>query len=99
MAQCLEVLAWARAHDGRHIEAAELLGAAQSAWQLVGVTLPGVGRLLHRRTAREVLVGSRLGESRLAMLRRSGAALDIGEVLARALGRGAEPGDLLSLRR
>lgn len=90
-AQCLEVLAWARAHDGHHTEAAELLGAAQSAWQLVGATLPGVGRLLQHRTACEELLVSRLGQSRFTALRRAGAALEIDQALAHALGQGPEP--------
>ncbi|MFI7357146.1 ATP-binding protein [Streptomyces avidinii] len=90
-AQCLEVLAWARAHDGHHAEAAELLGAAQSAWHLVGATLPGVGRLLHHRTACEEMLGSRLGETRFTALRRAGAELNVDQALARALDQGPEP--------
>ncbi|GAA4785455.1 LuxR family transcriptional regulator [Streptomyces sanyensis] len=85
MAQCLEVLAWAHSHDGHHARAAELLGAAHSAWQLVGATLPGVGRLLHHRTACEELLVSRLGENRFTALHRTGAALETAQALALAL--------------
>lgn len=84
-AQCLEVLAWARAQEGYHAEAAELLGAAQSAWEQVGATLPGVGRLLHHRMACEELLTNSLGQTRFTALLTTGASLSDERTLARAL--------------
>ncbi|MFE0274805.1 ATP-binding protein [Streptomyces sp. NPDC058992] len=92
MAQCLEVLAWARAHDGHHAEAAELLGAVQNIWETVGAVLPGVGHLLHHRTATEALLTKNLGATRFSAILRAGAELSLEESLAKALGSTPERG-------
>ncbi|MFJ1709535.1 ATP-binding protein [Kitasatospora sp. NPDC088346] len=86
VAQCLEVLAWARAGDGHGEEAAELLGAAESVWHQVGTMLPGVGQLLSHRTACEALLKQALGDARFASRLRAGAALTTEQAVARALG-------------
>lgn len=85
VAQCLEVLAWARASDGHSAQAAKLLGAAQSAWERVGATLPGVGRLLHHRTECEDLLRKELGEDGFTTHVGSGAALTMEQAIAFAL--------------
>lgn len=87
LAQCLEVLAWARAGDGHREEGAELLGAAQNVWHQVGATLPGVGRLLHHRTECEDLLLQALGRARFTVRVRVGAAFTTEQAVARALGR------------
>ncbi|MFF4391863.1 ATP-binding protein [Streptomyces sp. NPDC001552] len=89
LAQCLEVLAWARAGGGHREEGAELLGAAQSVWYQVGATLPGVGRLLRHRTECEDLLLQALGHARFTARVRAGAAFTTEQAVARALGRPA----------
>ncbi|MCX4721859.1 LuxR C-terminal-related transcriptional regulator [Streptomyces virginiae] len=87
LAQCLEVLAWARAGQGHHAEGAELLGAAQSTWNQVGATLPGVGRLLRHHTECETLLGEALGQARFIAGVRTGAAFTTEQAVARGLSR------------
>ncbi|MCX4825852.1 LuxR C-terminal-related transcriptional regulator [Streptomyces sp. NBC_01142] len=91
VAQCLEVLAWARASDGDGAQAAELLGAAQSAWEKVGAILPGVGRLLHHRTECEALLRETLGEECFTAHMQSGAASTMEQAIARALNKPPAP--------
>ncbi|NUK39653.1 LuxR family transcriptional regulator [Streptomyces lunaelactis] len=87
VAQCLEVLAWVRASDGDGAQAAELLGAAQSAWEKAGTMLPGVGRLLHHRTECEALLRDVLSEECFTAHVQSGAALTMEQAIARALNK------------
>ncbi|MEU8783464.1 LuxR C-terminal-related transcriptional regulator [Streptomyces sp. NPDC048637] len=91
-AQCLEVLAWATAHDERsHHQAAKLLGAAQTAWQLAGTALPGLGRLLHHHNACHTHLQGALGDTPFATAVQTGAQLTLDEAVACALGRTHSP--------
>ncbi|MFJ6784744.1 response regulator transcription factor [Streptomyces yangpuensis] len=93
VAQCLEVLAWTRARQGRMTKAAELLGAAQGLWRELGTALPGVGRLLHHRTECEALLRRAVTEESLAAGLHAGEALTIDEAVDRALERATARSD------
>ncbi|MFD5397723.1 ATP-binding protein [Streptomyces sp. NPDC127097] len=86
-AQCLEVLAWATARDGKPLQAARLLGAAQTLWVSLGAALPGLGRLLQHHTECELRLRSALGDAPFAAAVRDGAGLPLDEAIACALGR------------
>ncbi|MFF3542482.1 ATP-binding protein [Streptomyces platensis] len=88
-AQCLEVLAWATARDGNTLQAARLLGAAQTLWVSLGAALPGVGRLLQHHTECELRLRSSLGDAPFDAAVRDGAGLPLDEAIACALGRPA----------
>ncbi|MFD0163608.1 LuxR C-terminal-related transcriptional regulator [Streptomyces decoyicus] len=91
-AQCLEVLAWATAHDARsHHQAAKLLGAAQSAWQLVGTAPPRLGRLLHDHNECRTHLQRALGDTPFATAVQTGAELTLDEAVACALARPHSP--------
>ncbi|MHC5699890.1 ATP-binding protein [Streptomyces tirandamycinicus] len=85
VAQSLEVLVWIRG-DSHAEEAATLLGAAQNAWETVGATLPGVGRLLHHRTNCEAQLRATLGDDLFTACLRTGSALTTQQAVERALG-------------
>ncbi len=87
VAQCLELMAWARTRQGNAAEAAELLGTAQCAWEQLGALLPGVGHLLHHRTACEQQLRAELGEILFTKRTQTGAGLNLEEAVARALGQ------------
>ncbi|MFG2716125.1 ATP-binding protein [Streptomyces goshikiensis] len=87
LAQCLEVLAWARAGEGHCTEGTELLGAAESVWNQVGTALPGVGRLLRHRTECEALLVQAMGRARFTARVRAGAGFTTEQAVARAQGR------------
>ncbi|WP_327321937.1 LuxR C-terminal-related transcriptional regulator [Streptomyces sp. NBC_01210] len=89
-AQCLEVLAWARAKGGHGEEAAQLLGAAQGAWEQVGGTLPGVGQLLHHHAQCERQLRESLGDEDFTARVSAGTALGMEPAVARALGRASD---------
>lgn len=84
-ALCLEVVAWATAHDGRSHQAAKLLGAAQTLWESIGCALPGVGRLLHHHTACRTHLQGSLGDTPFASAVQTGADLTLDEAIACAL--------------
>ncbi|WP_432143642.1 LuxR C-terminal-related transcriptional regulator [Streptomyces sp. bgisy084] len=85
-AQCLEVLAWATAQDGRSEQAATLLGAAQTAWLSVGIALPGLGRLLHYHSECEARLRGFLGDSAYAAAAKRGTKLTLDQATDYALG-------------
>ncbi|MFI1166288.1 ATP-binding protein [Streptomyces sp. NPDC020801] len=89
VAQCLEVLAWARAEGGHADEAAELLGAAQRVWEQLGTSLPGVGQLLEHHVECERLLRKLLGDAAFTEHLRIGTAMPLQSAVARALGRSA----------
>ncbi|WP_432143454.1 ATP-binding protein [Streptomyces sp. bgisy084] len=90
-AQCLEVLAWATAQDGRAERAAALLGAAQTAWLSAGIALPGLGRLLHHHTECEARLRGSLGDTVYATAVTTGAKLTLDEATEYALGEPPTP--------
>ncbi|WP_460112207.1 ATP-binding protein [Streptomyces platensis] len=85
-AQCLEVLAWATAQDGRDEQAAVLLGAAQTAWQSAGIALPGLGRLLHHHSGCEARLRGSLGDTAYATAVTRGTKLTLDQATDYALG-------------
>ncbi|WP_435243053.1 ATP-binding protein [Streptomyces cucumeris] len=96
VAQCLEVLAWATAQDGRAEQAAFLLGAAQTAWQSAGIALPGLGRLLHHHSACEARLRGSLGDTAYTAAVTTGTKLTLDQAADHALGEPPTP--LVTLR-
>lgn len=90
-AQCLEVLAWATAQDGRGKQAAALLGAAQTAWLAAGIALPGLGRLLHYHSECEARLRGSLGDTAYANAVTTGTKLTLDQAVEHALGETPTP--------
>ncbi|WP_435241635.1 ATP-binding protein [Streptomyces cucumeris] len=85
-AQCLEVLGWAIADQGRWEPAAVVLGAARTQWAATGTALPGAGRLLRYHTACEERLRRALGDSAFETAVQTGTALSPIQAAQRALG-------------
>ncbi|MGW3045559.1 helix-turn-helix domain-containing protein [Kitasatospora sp. NPDC001159] len=87
VAQRLEVLAWARAREERHELAAQLLGAAQTAFRLGSAPLSGFLGLFRHRDECEAHLRWSIGAEKFAAALRAGHDLTVEQAIARALGR------------
>ncbi|HSV38631.1 MAG TPA: LuxR C-terminal-related transcriptional regulator [Nocardioidaceae bacterium] len=103
MAMSIELVAWAAAHDGRHEEAARLMGSVMAALRSIGATL-----FQHLQDAHDRCVEAcreALGDSPFQKTLDDGAALSFDEAVGLALGRrtaaptGAEPEQVVRLTK
>jgi predicted ATPase/DNA-binding CsgD family transcriptional regulator len=85
----LQMLGWAASASGEPERAARLLGAADTAYQRIGATMPVPHHELAVR--HEVVVRRVLGGSRFAAAYRVGAAMSEVQAIAYALGEEPEP--------
>jgi predicted ATPase/DNA-binding CsgD family transcriptional regulator len=90
-AECLEVLAWIAAADGRYERGARLLGAAQAAWRSIGASIPGMRFLAASHDRYEALLRDRLGTGPFAEALRAGGEAGLDEATAFALDEAATP--------
>jgi predicted ATPase/DNA-binding CsgD family transcriptional regulator len=90
-AECLEVLAWVAAADGRYDRGARLLGAAQTAWRSTGASIPGLRPLAASHDRYEALLRDRLGASAFAGALRAGGEGGLDEAMAYALDEAQAP--------
>jgi predicted ATPase/DNA-binding CsgD family transcriptional regulator len=90
-AECIEVLAWIAAADGRYERGARLLGAAQAAWRSIGASTPGLRILLASHDRYEGLLRDRLGAGPFAEALRAGEEAGLDEATAFALDEAAAP--------
>ncbi len=92
IAECIEGIAWVMATSNKLQRAAVLLGAAETAWESMGLhidTIPGFNR--HRQNSAKV--ARTLGERPFQAAHRQGRLLDLDEAIAFALDEArAEPG-------
>jgi len=103
MAMSIEVIAWTLTREGKHEEAARLLGAVQAALRSIGATL--FRHLLgsHERSISECREA--LGEPAFQKALDDGAALSFDESVGKALGRstaaptGAQPVEVVRLTK
>jgi predicted ATPase/DNA-binding CsgD family transcriptional regulator len=95
MAMSIELVAWTACREGRHEEAARLLGAVQAALRSIGATL--FRHLIEDHEACIEKCRSDLGEARFQRALDAGAGLSFDEAVGLALGRrsaaptGADP--------
>jgi predicted ATPase/DNA-binding CsgD family transcriptional regulator len=82
----VEALAWIAATEGRHQQAAKLLGIAESVWQMLGSRLSGYGHLVQYHDECDELSRRKLGERPFLAAVASGARLAYDDALAYALG-------------
>ena len=103
MAMSIELVAWTACRDGRHDEAARLLGAVMAALRSIGATLFNNLHADHDRCV-QTCRGA-LGEAAFQDALDSGAALSFDEAVGQALGRrtaaptGAEPETVIRLTK
>jgi DNA-binding CsgD family transcriptional regulator len=90
-AECLEVLAWIAAADGRYERGARLLGAAQAAWRSIGASIPGMRFLVASHDRYEAVLRDRLGAGPFAEALRAGGESGLDEATAFALDEAAAP--------
>jgi DNA-binding CsgD family transcriptional regulator len=91
VAECLEVLAWIAAADGRYERGARLLGAARAAWQSIGAANPGMRFLADSHDRCEALLRERLGTGPFAEALRAGGEAGLDEAVAFALEESTAP--------
>jgi len=85
MAMSIELVAWTASRDGRHEEAARLLGAVQAAMRSIGATL--FRHLLEDHEACVEQCSAALGEAKFQRALDAGAGLSFDEAVGLALGR------------
>lgn len=85
IAQCLEVLGWCAAVQGRGERAATLLGAAGSTWRLAGSALSGFGHLHAGHEQCETRLRDELGEKGFTTAFDEGAQLTLEQAVTFAL--------------
>jgi predicted ATPase/DNA-binding CsgD family transcriptional regulator len=83
-AQCLEVLAWITADEGRHRRAAGLLGAAEALWTEIGTPITSFLHLVGSHEACERDLRAALGDTMFADAFQHGRTLSYENVLAYA---------------
>jgi DNA-binding NarL/FixJ family response regulator len=90
-AQCLEMLAWITADQGRHRRAAVLLGVADVLWTEIGTSITAFGHYLghHEACAQRIRTG--LGDAAFGTSFREGQAMTYQEALAYALDEPDKP--------
>lgn len=90
-AECLEVLAWIAAADGKYDYGTRLLGAARATWRSIGASTSGPGPLVASHDHCETLLRAELGEDAFVDALRAGAEAGLDRAVASALGEAAKP--------
>jgi len=90
-AQCLEMLAWITADQGRHLRAATLLGVAETLWTDIGTSITAFGHYLDHHDACERRLRTALGDAAFTDAVQAGRAMTYQEALGYTLDEPAEP--------